>query len=153
MKGTGLLFHFLLLLIIFIFSQANFYALVAFTQGALQKVEILTGHFAQQFETDASVVVPRAMHLVTAPCRNLELPEAPLFDYTDIVAEINGQCETQRAIVCLIYEYHAGDFYMSCQGMTLSPDRTYYFEPAEEDRTMLLEEVNASTVKINIPTD
>ena len=151
MKGIGLLFHFLLLLIIFVISQANFYALVAFTQGALSRVEILTQNAAHEFGTQGSLTIPEKMDVLFTPCRNIVLPDTRIFGYMDIVAEITAWCEDQLSVVCMMYEYHTDDFYMACKGLTRDLDQTYYFPAEAGTRDVLIEDINETTVKLNIP--
>ena len=151
MKGIGLLFHFLLLLIIFVISQANFYAIVAFTQGALSRVEILAQNSAYEFGTQGSVTIPEKIHVLFTPCSDIVLPSTRIFEYMDIVDEINAWCGEQLAIVCFMYEYHTEDFYMSCKGLTRDLDKTYYFPAEASTRQVLIEDINETTVKLNIP--
>jgi len=144
------LFYFLLLLVIYAVSQASLYALVSFSRGDIQKVEILTQNAANEFENDAAVVIPEKMHVLFTPCRNLELPDAEIFQYTDIVEEINDWCTNQNSIVCMAYEFHKENFYTSCRGLTINPDKAYYFPAEAESRTVLIEDINATTVKLNM---
>ncbi|MBR9682019.1 MAG: hypothetical protein GOV00_04470 [Candidatus Altiarchaeota archaeon] len=149
MKGVGLLFHIFLFLIIATVSMSQMYGLVSFSQGALQRVEILTQNMATELGSQPALVVPKKMHVLITDCSDIVLPDEELFGYADILEEINSECSTQLGIICSIYEYHKGDFYMACRGLTLNPDKTYYYAPSEDPRTILIEDVGDFSVKLN----
>ena len=152
MKGDGLLIHILLLMIIYAFSQAQFYATVSLAQGMPQKINIYAGEMANNLNSPAQqnfLTVPVNTNALLVPCDNMVLPDLPVFELQDTLFKITEGCKVHDSLVCAISNEEHGNYYIYCRGLINDPDRTYYIEGGDTGQSLLIEAGEDHTVKIN----
>lgn len=152
MKGSGLLIHTLLLLVIYAFNQANFYAMISMAQGMPQKMNIYAAEMANNLNSPAQqsqLTVPSACNALVVPCDNMDLPDRPVFETQDALNTIVEGCKVHHSLVCAISNEEHGNYYIYCRGLIDDPDRTYYLEGGQTGKSYPLSEGEGGTVKIN----
>ncbi|HDR53443.1 MAG TPA: hypothetical protein ENN60_02100 [archaeon] len=148
-KGSGLLIHILLLLIVYALSSSVFYSIMAFSQGIPQKMEIYASQAAYEIATAPVLTVPAKTSMLLIPCEDIRLPDREVLKLPDVLEAIHTGCTQQNALVCVISDQVRGDYFLACRGLLRQPDTTYFLEGGADGLTAGLGEGENRTVTIN----